>query len=58
MKTIATFIAGAALGAALLGALRPAIATPAAEDRLAREQVQALRDIAKEIRDAGRECRR
>jgi hypothetical protein len=57
MKTIATFLAGAALGAALLGLLRPATAAPAAED-LAREQVRALREIAKEIRDAGRECRR
>lgn len=58
MKTIATFIAGALLGACLFGALGPAIATPAADDRLAREQVQALKEIASEIRTAGRECRR
>lgn len=58
MKTIATLIAGAALGAALFGALAPAVATTTADERLAREQIAALRDIANEIRAAGRECRK
>lgn len=55
MKTIATFLAGLALGAALLGLVHTASASTS-DDNLARDQVAALREIASEIRTLGREC--
>jgi hypothetical protein len=55
MKTIATLIAGAALGAILCGLIHTASASG---PDLARDQVQALRDIATELRDGFRECKR
>jgi hypothetical protein len=61
-KPIASLLLGLALGAAGAAAMRPALAlTPTEADRLTREQVAALRDIAQEIarlRDVVRECHR
>lgn len=59
MTRIALFLSGVALGAALLGLLRPATAAaPGPDERFQRELVSAVKDIASEIRSAGRECRR